>query len=191
MPILRKFAKDKLKSEPENSVEFIENLPHKYIEENNLHAFILSNLKDFEKLMILTEKFLPHIDNWSTCDSFRPKIFKEHKEELFEKIKIWLKSKDEYTVRFAIGMLKEHFLDENFKEDHLERVAKIKSGKYYIDMMRAWYFSEAIIKQRDPSIKYIEGKILDEFTHNMTIQKCSDSRRIDEATKAYLKTLRK
>lgn len=190
IPVLRKFAKEKMKNEGENCKKFFEDLPHKYFEENSLHAVLISELKDYERVIELTEKFLPYIDNWSTCDIFNPKVFKNHPEEIETRIKNWIKSDKEYTIRFGVEMLLNYYLDENFKESHLEAVADIKREEYYVNMIRAWYFCEAIIKQYESAIIYIENKKLDKFTHNKSIQKCIESFRIDEDKKEYLKSLK-
>lgn len=124
-PELRAFAKELAKSGGYD--EFLSELPHEYFDENQLHAFVISEIKDFEKCLSETEKFLPYIDNWTTCDQLSPKIFKKNKNALLEKIKIWIKSTRTYTIRFAIGMLMQHFLDEDFKLEYAELVASVKA----------------------------------------------------------------
>lgn len=187
-PILRKFAGCiKNTSEAE---DFLKNLPHKYYEENNLHAFLLETVKDFDTALYETEKFLPYIDNWATCDGFLPKIFSKNTEKLLPKIVVWLKSDEPYTVRYAIGLLMKLYLDEHFKEEYLSVVANIKSEHYYVKMMQAWYFATALVKQYDKSILYVENVRLEKWTHNKTIQKAVESYRIDKETKEYLKTLK-
>ena len=187
-PILRKFA-GCIKNTPE-AKDFLKNLPHKYYEENNLHAFLLEKEKDFDKAIFETEKFLPYIDNWATCDGFLPKIFSKNTEKLLPKIVVWLKSDEPYTVRYAIGILMKLYLDEHFKEEYLSLVASIKFEHYYIKMMQAWYFATALAKQYDSAIKYLAGKKLDIWVHNKTIQKAVESYRIDKETKEYLKSLK-
>lgn len=189
-PKLRKFAKEIYKNNKDEVDTFLNSLPHKYIEENFLHGFLIDNLKDFDDTLKHTEKFLPFIDNWANCDSFNPKIFKKNKEKIYEKIKIWIKSNHEYTVRYAIGLLLSNYLDEDFKEEHLEMVVNIKRDEYYIKMMVAWYFSFALIKQYESTIPYIQQKKLEKWTHNKTIQKAVESFRIDNETKKYLKLLK-
>lgn len=170
--------------------EFIETLPHEYFDENQLHAFLISLIKDYETCLKEVERFLPYIDNWGTCDQLSPKVFAKHKEELIAPIKKWLKSKHTYTVRFAIGMLLGLYLDESFKKEYMELVSNIKSEEYYINMMIAWYFATALAKQYDATIKYIEDKKLSPWTHNKTIQKAVESYRVSDEHKVYLKTLK-
>lgn len=188
-PVLRKFAKDFSKA-PEAEA-FINHLPHKYYEENNLHAFVLEYITDFDKLITETERFLPHIDNWATCDMFMPKILKKHTDILLEKIQYWLSSDDTYTVRFAIGLLMKLYLDENFKPEYLDWVASLHSEEYYINMMIAWFFATALAKQYTFAITYITEKRLTDFVHNKTIQKAFESNRIPNDTKKYLKQLKR
>ena len=187
-PDLKKLAKELFGSETAN--KFIETLPHRYFDENQLHAVIISLIKDYETCLKEVEIFLPYVDNWATCDQLSPKVFVKHKDELIISIKKWLKSKDTYTVRFAIGMLLQHYLDESFKEEYLKLVSGIKSDEYYTNMMIAWYFATALAKQYKVSIKYIEDKCLDPWVNNKTIQKAVESYRITDEQKTYLKSLK-
>ena len=187
-PELKKLAKELFNSETANS--FVETLPHRYFDENQLHAFIISLTKDYQTCLKEVDRFLPYVDNWATCDQLSPKVFTKHKEELIVSIKKWLKSKHTYTVRFAIGMLMQHYLDESFKEEYMELVASIKSEEYYINMMIAWYFATALVKQWNTAIKYIEGKKLSPWVHNKTIQKAVESYRISDEQKKFLKNLK-
>ena len=187
-PELKKLAKELFGSEIAN--KFIETLPHHYFDENQLHAFLISLFKDYQTCLKEVDKFLPFVNNWGTCDQLSPKVFAKHKDELIAPIKKWLKSKHTYTVRFAIGMLMQHYLDESFKEEYMEMVASIKSEGYYINMMIAWYFATALAKQYDSAIRYLEDKKLSRWVHNKTIQKAVESYRIADEQKAYLKNLK-
>lgn len=187
-PELRKYAKALAKT-PE-SESFISILPHKYYEENNLHAFIIELLKDYDKALLETERFLPYIDNWATCDMFLPKVFSKNTGSLLVKIQEWLKSDRVYTVRYAIGLLMSLYLDENFNSDFLQDVASVHSDEYYINMMISWYFATALAKQYDCTVTYITEKKLDKWVHNKTIQKAVESNRISDDIKKYLKTLK-
>lgn len=187
-PDLRKYAKQLGKSS--DVIEFLQTLPHKYFDENQLHAFIISEIKDFKNCIDEINRFLPYIDNWATCDQLSPKVFKKHHNELSEYIKDWLKSDKVYTLRFGIGMLMEHFLDEDFDILYPEMVSKIRSGEYYINMMIAWYFATALAKQYESIIPFIENNSLDIWTHNKAIQKSIESYRITDEQKAYLRELK-
>lgn len=169
---------------------FLKSLPHKYLEENTLHAYIISNENDFEKCIKELDEFLPFIDNWATCDSLRPKVFKKNKEKILVYIKKWLKSSYVYEVRFAIEMLMVHFLDVDFDEEYSKLVSKIKSDEYYINMMVSWYFATALSKQWESTVPYLESKKLSKWVHNKTIQKAVESFRITKSQKEYLKTLK-
>jgi 3-methyladenine DNA glycosylase AlkD len=187
-PELRTMAKQLVKEGI--SEAFLQELPHHYFEENQLHAFILSGMKDFALCIEELDRFLPFVDNWATCDQMSPKVFKKHKNELLKEIPKWLKSDKTYTIRFAIGMLMQHFLDEDFDEKYLEEVSKIRSDEYYINMMIAWYFATALAKQYESTILYIQNRRLDVWTHNKTIQKAIESYRITDEAKEYLRGLK-
>lgn len=188
-PELRKFAKEF--STTEISEEFLQNLPHKYYEENNLHAFMISSMKDFDKTVEKLNDFLPYVDNWATCDMMRPVTFKKHRTELLAEIEKWLKSDMPYTVRFAIEMLMVHFLEEDFDVSYPHKVADIRSDEYYVRMMVAWYFATALAFQYEKILPFIENKTLDPWTHNKAIQKAIESYRITNEQKDYLKTLKR
>ena len=187
-PELRKYAKELLKREDVG--EFLRILPHEFFDEYQLHAFIISGIKDYDKCMDEVNRFLPYVDNWATCDQLSPKVFKKNRPELLKQIMKWIKSKETYTVRFGIGMLMEHFLDEDFDIKYPEVVAKVHSEEYYINMMIAWYFATALAKQYDAILPFIEEKRLYKWTHNKAIQKSVESYRITPKQKEYLKTLR-
>lgn len=187
-PVLRKLAK--YYSKRQDVDEFLADLPHKYFDENQLHAFILSEIKDFDECIGKLERFLPFVDNWATCDQMSPKCFKKNHEKLLPYLNKWIKSDDTYTVRFAIVTFMAHFLDEDFDEGYLGLVSDIKSDEYYINMAIAWYFATALAKQYDKTIPYIENKTLDVWTHNKAIQKSIESYRVTAEHKEYLKSLK-
>lgn len=187
-PLLRKLAKE-LYGTPQAEA-FLNSLPHKYYEENNLHAFLIEQIRDYDRALVETERFLPYIDNWATCDCFCPKVFAKHKAELLESIRRWLESDKLYTVRYAIGMLMRYYLDEDFSPEYLAWVAGVQSEEYYINMMRAWYFATALAKQPDPAFVWLTERRLDVWTHNKTIQKAVESFRITPEMKQRLRALR-
>ena len=187
-PDLRSYAKEL--SKRDDVSDFLNNLPHKYFDENQLHAFIISLLKDYDKCMDEVEHFLPYVDNWATCDQMSPKIFKKNKEKLLEKIRDWIASDKTYTIRFGIKMLMEHFLDDYFDLQYPDMVASVRSEEYYVNMMIAWYFATALAKQYDSILPYIEEKRLDTWTHNKAIQKSIESYRITDDQKSYLRSLK-
>ncbi len=188
-PALRNLAKEL--SKRDDISLFLNELPHKYFEENQLHAFILSGMKDALSCIKLVDVFLPYVDNWATCDQMSPKVFKKNKGLLLDYVEKWIRSDHTYVKRFAVGMLMEHFLDEDFKTSYLTKVAKIRSDEYYVNMMTAWYFATALAKQYESTIPFIEKHKLDKWTHNKTIQKAVESYRITPEQKEYLKSLRR
>ena len=187
-PELRKMAKQFAKR-PDVG-DFLKDLPHRYFDENQIHAFILSEIKDYDRCVEQVNLFLPYVDNWATCDQMSPKVFKKHRPELLTQIRQWIRSRHTYTVRFGIGMLLQHYLDEDFDPDYPALVGGIHSEEYYINMMIAWYFATALAKQYEAVIPWLEEKRLDPWVHNKTIQKAIESYRIDAERKAYLRTLK-
>ena len=187
-PELRALAKNLVKRD---DVEvFLSELPHKYFEENQLHAFIISEMKDYEQCLLKLDTFLPYVDNWATCDQMSPKIFKKYRDELLVYIKKWIKSEDTYSVRFAVKMLMEHFLEESYNISYPETVAALRSEDYYVNMMIAWYFATALSKQYESVLLFIEEKRLPAWTHNKAIQKSIESYRISKEQKDFLRSLK-
>ncbi len=187
-PLLRDLSKKLVK---DDYSLFLNDLSHKYFDENQLHAFTISLLKDYDECIMYVNKFLPYVDNWATCDQMSPKVFKKNTDKLLNQIKVWIKSSKTYTIRFGIGMLMQYYLDDNFKLEYLEMVSNIKSDEYYVNMMIAWYFATALAKQYDSTIKFIESQKLDKWTHNKTIQKAIESYRITFEQKEYLRSLKR
>lgn len=190
-PKIRNLAKEVIKWE--NLGEYLENAPLNYYEEKNLYAVVLSSLRDEEALYKALGRLLSLTDNWATCDIITPIIFKKNKNDWdrIHKIKMWMDSDHTYTRRFAMNMLMKFYLDEDFKEEYLEWVARHDNDEYYINMMVAWYFSFALVKKWDSAIKYIEDRLLQPWTWRKAIQKSLESRRVPEERKEYLRKLRR
>lgn len=184
-PELRRLAKEVVAAP-----DFLSELPHQYFEENQLHAFIISGMKDFDECISHLEAFLPYVDNWATCDQMSVKLFKKHTQRLIPQVKMWLDSGHTYTVRYGIGCLMNFYLDSEFSPEYPELVAGIRSSEYYVNMMTAWYFATALAKRYDETVKYIEQHRLDDRTHLKAIQKAIESSRISDERKEYLRTLK-
>ncbi|MBQ3014227.1 MAG: DNA alkylation repair protein [Clostridia bacterium] len=186
-PQLRKYAKTIANSSVAKA--FLQALPHKYYEENNLHAFLIEEIKDFDTCVEALNTFLPYVNNWATCDSMNPKILSKHKPELLAVIENWLSSPDTYTVRFGIKLLMTWFLDADFLPEYLQKVASVNSEEYYVKMMISWYFATALAKQYEATLPYLKEHRLSPWIHAKTIQKATESYRLTKEQKLYLKTL--
>lgn len=169
---------------------FLSTLPHEYYDENNLHGFLLEDIKNPDVLIEELDRFLPHIDNWATCDSVRPQIIKKYPEKFLPKIYEWMASDHTYTVRYAIGLLNSFYLDTEYADEAMEAVSKKCCDRYYVNMMIAWFFSTALTKDYNAAIKYLEDRRLTPWVHNKTIQKANDSLQILTAKKEYLSSLK-
>ncbi len=188
-PLLKSLAKEMMQEGIADA--FLCELPHSYFEENQLHAFILSRMKDYERVAAEMEKFLPYIDNWATCDQLRPKAVEKHLDIFYPLVHRWVGSTHAYTIRFGIGMLMRYYLDKQYKREYLQEVASVRSDAYYVNMMIAWYLATALAKQYEDAIQILESRKLDTWVQNKTIQKARESFRITEEQKEYLKTLKK
>lgn len=188
VPYIRKLAKEIIKEGKYR--EFINTLPHKYYDENLLHGVLISEVKDYDRCVELLDKFLPYVDNWAVCDTMSPKCFVKNKERLIVDIRRWSASDHTYTSRFGMKSLMSHYLDDEFEAEYLLIPASVRSDEYYVNMMIAWFFATALAKQWDAAISYIEKEKLSVWVHNKAIQKAIESRRITDAQKAYLRTLK-
>ncbi len=188
-PILRRLAKEMIKSGKYR--QFISELPHEYFEQDQLHGFIISELKDYSESQTELERFLPYVNNWATCDQMNPKVLAKDRKGLSEKAMAWISSEKPYTVRFGILTLMRYYLDSDFDTEYLKTVCEIQSEEYYVNMMIAWYFATALAKQYDSTLPYITEHRLSEWVHNKTVRKALESYRISEDKKAVLKTIRR
>lgn len=186
-PALRALAKEIAREKEGES--FLAELPHRYFEENQLHAFLISEIIDFERCVSEVDRFLPFVNNWATCDQMSPRVFRKHKRELLPHIRRWLASEKTYVLRFAIRMLMDHFLDAEFDPDYLSWVAAVDSEDYYVKMMIAWYFATALAKQYSQTVSYIKDKRLAPWTHNKAIRKAIESYRVSPERKEILRRM--
>lgn len=188
VPELRKLAKS---MEREETAFFLKQLPHAYYEEDCLHGFLIERIKDPKVCLEELDRFLPWVDNWATCDMTSPKCLKNDLPALLRQIPIWMASDHAYTVRFGLLCLMRHFLGEQFSPVYLDWAAELQSEEYYVNMMVAWFFVEALVKQYDAAIEYLENNRLPIWTHNKAVQKARESYRITKEQKEYLKTLKR
>lgn len=188
IPMLRRFAKELGKGN--DARDFLSELPHDYYDENCLHGLLINEIKGFDQTVAALDAFLPYVDNWATCDLINPKAFRKAPPELIPHIRRWMADGHPFTVRFAIGMLLKLYLDNTFQPEYLEWVAGIDREEYYIKMMAAWYFAEALAKQYDAAIPYMESHRLPNWIHRKAIQKAVESYRITLEQKAYLRGLK-
>ena len=188
MPALRKLARE-IAGTPV-AEGFLQEPPHRYYEENNLHGLLISAIPDYDGAVAALETFLPYVDNWATCDLLSPKAFRKHPPELRKQIRRWVEDAHTYTVRFGRGMLMSFYMDEGFQMEDLDLAAGVRREEYYVKMMAAWYFATALAKQYDAALPYLRQRRLDRWTHNKTIQKAVESYRITPEQKDELRSLR-
>lgn len=202
-PDLRRIAKALARHEDADA--FLRALPHRLFEENQVHSFAIGLERDYDVAIKRYEAFLPHVDNWATCDQMPVKVLAQRPDETLAHVERWLASGECYVVRFAIGVLMRLYLGDLFDPRFPSMVAASRlpdaparpepeSCAYYVDMMRAWYFAEALVAQERYAIRYVTGKgadaLLDEWTRRKAIQKAIESRRVSPELKALLRSCR-
>lgn len=190
IPLLKQMAKEISK----NSGAFIKYNPHSYYEEKVLHGLVLGYLKiDFNALIKLIEDFLPHNDNWAindiTCANL--KIFKKNKKEGFSFIQKLLVSENHLDIRFALVLLLNYYVEENYLNSIFEISNRTTKKEYYVQMAIAWLLSICYIKFPEPTKLFLRDCKLDDFTYNKTISKICDSYRVNPKDKEMLKQMRR
>lgn len=200
IPALRKLAKELTASLSKEEKKvfpqgtefegFLNDLPHKYYDENLLHGMFIAQIKDYDKCVEEVEKFLPFIDNWAVSDTMSPKALAKNKKDLIAKVVEWSASEHTYTCRYGLLTLMRYYLDEDFKDEYLEIPAHIISDEYYVNMMIAWFFATALAKQWNATLPYISEHRLPQWVHRKTIQKAVESYRITDEQKQLLKSYR-
>ena len=188
-PILKMIAKDMVKNNDYQS--FIDS-KHSYHEENMIHMFILSNIKDKEYVYNELDKMVPTFNNWAVCDSLMNiKIISKNREFFFPLIEKYKNSDKEFEIRFSVVMLLDHYVIDEYINRIFKIIEEVKNDYYYTKMAIAWLVAELMIKQRDKCLDYLKISKLDDFTFNKAIQKMNESFRISDEDKKYLKTLRR
>lgn len=188
-PDMRRIAREIAASEYRDA--FLDELPHETLEENVMHAYIISDIRDFEEWKKRISAFVPYVDNWAVCDVMAPKICRKHPAETRQLTGAWLHDPHPYAVRFGTVLLMKYFLDDQFRTEDIDSLAEISSDHYYVQMGIAWYLATALAKQYDSTIPYLEAEKFCAEIHNKAIQKAVESFRVSDEHKAYLKTLRR
>ena len=189
-PNYKKIIKQVNNLPPSEIQAFLKNLPHHYHEENALHIAMINKIKDYDECVLELEHFLPYINSWAVSDGLNPPVLKKNKDKIITKIEQWIKDEKPFTKRVGMLLLMKYFLDDDFKPEYLELPAQIRSEEYYVNMMTAWLFAEALVKQWDAALPFIQNKKLAPWTHNKSIQKACESFRVSPEHKEYLKSLK-
>lgn len=188
-PILRKYAKEL--SKKDISKQFINSLPHRFYDENNLHAFLIETINEYDETIYQINRFLPYIDNWATCDMMNPVCFKKNIDKLYKEAYKWINSEYTYAVRYGICVFMKYYLGKNAKEEYIETISCIDCDEYYIKMAIAWYFATALNKNYDLTLNCFQNCKLDVWIHNKAIQKACESYSISQENKSFLKKLKR
>ncbi|MGN0796293.1 MAG: DNA alkylation repair protein [Christensenellales bacterium] len=175
----------------EEKIEFMSDLPHTYYDENLCHAFCLAYLKcDTHAKLEMLDKFLPYVDNWAVCDSMVCALWKKGDlNAVYEHALNCLKSDKPFTVRYGVVCLMNKFLPERFS-DFMPYVLEIKTDGYYVDMAISWLMAEALVKCYDLAVSYFKTQTFKKFIHNKSIQKATESYRLTEERKGFLRSLK-
>ena len=187
-PNMKRIAKDVFGTKEANL--FLRSVPHKYYEENLVHMFLVSMLKDFDSCIQELNFFLPYVDCWPVSDQSSPKVFHKMHDKLIGIVKNWIQSEHIYTARFGIRILMNEYLGDDFKVEYLDLIANKKGDDYYLKMMQAWYFATSLAKKYEETIPYFENHLLDPIVFKKAIQKALESFRVSDFHKEYLKSLR-
>lgn len=193
VPILRKYSKELFKEK--DWKEIIEKIDDEYYEEIMLQGMLIGQAQkeDINIVLKYVEEFVPQIGNWAICDTFCAglKITKKHKKEMWNFIQKYLKSNKEFEIRFAIVMILDYYIEEQYLQKVFEIFEKVKHEGYYVKMAVAWAISICLIKFYDETVEFLQKSDLDIWTYNKSIQKAIESYRITDEQKEFLKKMKK
>ncbi|RYN14029.1 DNA alkylation repair protein [Bifidobacterium animalis subsp. animalis] len=194
VPVLRAFAKDLRRGDGRVLEQFLADLPHRYFEENMLHAILIGEVcSSVEEVIAELTRFLPYADNWAVTDTIRIRALRRADADVrlwLDQLARWARDTHTYTIRYAVVALMADFLDDRFDAMQLQLVETIQSDEYYVNMARAWYFATALAKQGESTLPLLAERRLDPWTHNKTIQKACESYRVSSEHKALLRSMR-
>lgn len=191
IPDLRKIAKQIAK---ENPREYLEKIPKEYYEEKMLQGFVIGSMKaSLEEKLRYLDKFVPIIDNWAICDCCTStyKFTNQYQKEVWEYLKKYLNSNKEFELRFAIIMLMDYYLTEEYIDEVLKIYDNIHHDGYYVKMGVAWALSVCYVKFPERTMKFLKNNNLDDFTYNKALQKMIESYRVDEKTKQLFRKMKR
>ncbi len=191
IPKLRILAKEISKG---NFREFLKENENKYYEETMLEGFVIGYAKmELNEKLEYISKFVPKIDNWAICDCTCStfKFINKNKQEIWKFIQKYLKSNKEFEVRFGVIIMLDYFLTEDYFDDVIKKLDKIKQSDYYVKMAIAWTLQVAYVKNKEKTIKYLKNNNLDDFTYNKAIQKMIESNRISKEEKDSLRKMKR
>lgn len=191
LPELRKLAKKVAKDDWRKFIDIADN---QYFEQIMLQGMVLGYIKiNIEEILLYVAEFIPKIDNWSVCDSFCGglKFTKNNMEQVWNFIQPFLSSKKEYEVRFAVVMLLDFYINDEYIDKVLKLLDNVNHPGYYAKMAVAWAVSICYIKFPEKTMDYLKNNNLDDFTYNKSLQKICESLRVDKETKKIIKAMRR
>ena len=191
LPLLRQLAKEIAKGDWRN---FLSNSKEEYYEEILINGLVIAYAKcDVEERLNYIESFVPKIDNWAICDSFcnTLKFVNKNKEIMWEFIQPYLRSYNEFEIRFAVVIILNYYITEDYINLVLKTLDNIKHDGYYVKMAVAWAISMCFIKFEEKTMAYLKDNSLDDFTYNKSLQKICESLRIDKNTKELIKSMKR
>jgi len=191
LPLLRQLAKEIAKGDWRN---FLSNSKEEYYEEILINGLVIAYAKcDVEERLNYIESFVPKIDNWAICDSFcnTLKFVNKNKEIMWEFIQPYLKSYNEFEIRFAVVIILNYYITEDYIDLVLKTLDNIKHDGYYVKMAVAWAISMCFVKFEEKTMAYLKDNSLDDFTYNKSLQKICESLRVDKNTKELIKSMKR
>ncbi|MEW9077433.1 DNA alkylation repair protein [Terrisporobacter glycolicus] len=193
LPLLRKIAKN-LSKEEDYYNYLNNNNDTKYYEEIMIEGLIIGYLKtDNKNRFNYIRNFIPKIDNWAICDSFcnNLKFTKKNINEVWNFILPYTSSQNEFDIRFALVMMLNFYIIEDYIDDVLNTLNNIHHDGYYVKMAIAWAVSYAYIDFPEKTLTFLKNNNLDNFTYNKSLQKIIESTRVSKEDKDLMRSLKK
>lgn len=191
LPQLRTIAKEIAKGDWR---EYLVAAQDEYYEEILLQGLVIGYAKaDPEEILRYVAQFVPKISNWGVCDSFCTglKLAKKHSRLVWDFIQPYLESEREFEIRFALIMMLDYFIADDFIDLVIANLDKVNHEGYYVKMGAAWLISICYVKYPEKTMTYLKSCCLDNFTYNKALQKILESFRVDQDAKSVIRGMKR
>ncbi len=192
MPVLRKLAKEIAKGNWRSYLKAARDDSHEEIMLQGMVIAAVSPKLEFSETLRYLTYYVPKLNNWSLVDAFcgDMKIIARHQQETYAFLTRYLKSAEEYAVRFAIVMLLHYYLDAQYLPEVFALFNSVRHTGYYVQMALAWAVSIAFVKMPEETWAYLRQNRLLPWTQQKALQKILESNRVTQETKAQIRRLK-
>ncbi|GAA6441057.1 DNA alkylation repair protein [[Clostridium] symbiosum] len=163
-------------------------------EEIMLQGMVIGLLKeDTGQMLKRLPAFMAKAENWAHCDIVCSglKKVKDDRESVLAFLKPYISSEREFEARFAIVLLLDYYIDEDYIDTTLELLQQVVHPGYYVKMAVAWALSVCYVQFPEKTLACMREGPFDDFTYNKALQKITESFRVDKEEKAFIRSLKR